>query len=494
MELKFVLDCDESFKKKAAYTFETFFRILGLEGRLVEPGALLPQDILIWYGSTQSNLSAQVLFIEADRDAPHFFRDRKKFDPSRAKKFQFNGEESVALFYGDQFGRNPKEVISADGRTHHLHVDVVASAFYFLSCWHEIISEDRDRHDRFPASSSLQHTLGILRTPVVNQYVGILKVGIEKVLGHPLEETPRFGGKKFAVCITHDIDYIRKWTPGILYRELVQYFLLGGKNKRIGKRLERLRSFVKALSGSNDPYRSSLEKILDFEKETGVHATFFLKTGGSSKHDASYRIRTGYIRKLLQRCETEGHEVGIHPSYNAYLDLSRMREEKRRLDHASGRPSSSVRQHFLRFRVPETWRIQAELGLLYDTTLGYADHEGFRAGICHPFRPYDVSRDEVIDLWEIPLVAMDGTFQSYRGKSPEESLEIIKSLIGEIRKYRGVAVLLFHNTCYDDLDFQGWGRVFEKSIAFSLEEGGFVGSGREVLNSYIQSLNLPDDP
>jgi hypothetical protein len=97
----------------------------------------------------------------------------------------------------------------------------------------------------------------------------------------------------------------------------------------------------------------------------------------------------------------------------------------------------------------------------------------------------------VIEIWEVPLLAMDGTFQSYRNKSAEESLEIIKELILTVRKYSGVGVLLFHNTCYDQLDFPGWGRVFESSLEFALAQGAFVGSTSEILDSYLRTLNPP---
>jgi hypothetical protein len=189
--------------------------------------------------------------------------------------------------------------------------------------------------------------------------------------------------------------------------------------------------------------------------------------------------------------ETAGHEIGLHPSYNAFASPSKIGAEKERLDHVLRSKAKGVRQHFLRFKIPETWRAQAELGFEHDATLGFPGHEGFRAAICHPFRPYDSQKDEVIGIWEVPLLAMDGTLQSYRNKSAEESLEIIRELILTVKKYRGVGVLLFHNTCYDELDFPGWGHVFESSLEFALAEGAFVGSASEILNSYLRTLNPP---
>jgi hypothetical protein len=162
-----------------------------------------------------------------------------------------------------------------------------------------------------------------------------------------------------------------------------------------------------------------------------------------------------------------------------------MQKEKERLDAGLPKKSGAVRQHFLRFAVPLTWRLQAQCGFVYDSTLGHSEYEGFRTGFCHPFRVYDYERDEVMNLWEIPLIAMDGTLADYRGLSPEESFDYIKQLILTTKRYGGVCVLLFHNTCYDDFDFPGWGKLFERCLSFAQSEGALLGSGREVLQAFL---------
>jgi peptidoglycan/xylan/chitin deacetylase (PgdA/CDA1 family) len=486
-EVQLVLDCEDFFKKKAAYTLETLFQVLGLGFRFLDPKEVSSDDIVIWYGHERPNVDGTVLFIHANREAQSLFRRQLPLDASRAKEITLEGEESLALFFDEEFESNPAAVVSGDDRFRTIHVDIIASAFYFLSCWQEVTSSERDRHERFPASASLQHHHGLLHLPIVNQYIMLLCRELERLSGQRIPQSPRFAGRDFAVCMTHDVDYLRKWTLGIVYRELVQYFLLGREDGDFGRRLKRLRAFLKALSVQADPYRSSIGRILKLEKESGVHSTFYLKTGVTSRHDVSYRLNDGYGHEFLRALEAGGHEVGLHPSYNAFLDRGKMKVEKERLEGALHVKPAGVRQHFLRFRIPETWKIQAELGFIHDATLGFSDHEGFRAAVCHPFRPYDIDNEDVIPMWEIPLLAMDGTFQSYRSKSAEESLEIIKSLIRTVKKYHGVGVLLFHNTCYDELDYPGWGRVFEESLRFSLEEGAFVGSALEILNSYLET-------
>jgi peptidoglycan/xylan/chitin deacetylase (PgdA/CDA1 family) len=490
-EVHVVLDCEDSFKKKAAYTFETFFQIHGLRFRFCDPKEISSADVVIWYGQEKPNVAGPVLFIHASREAQSLFQRRLPLDTSRVKATTLEGEESLALFFDEEFERSPAAVVSGDNRCRVIHVDIVASAFYFLSCWQEITSSERDRHKRFPASASLQYHHGLLHSPLVNQYSMLVRRELETLSGQHIPQMSRFAGRDFAVCMTHDVDYLRKWTLGIVYREFMQYFLLGKNDGDVRKRVKRFRSFLRALSVQDDPYRSSVRRILKVEKESGVHSTFYFKTGVTSRHDAGYRLSDGYGQSLLRTLAADGHEAGLHPSYNAYLDRRKMKVEKERLEDALHARPVGVRQHFLRFRIPETWQIQAELGFVHDATLGFSDHEGFRAGICHPFHPYEVEKDEVLSIWEIPLLVMDATFQSYRGKSAEESLEIIKQLITTVKKHRGVGVLLFHNTCYDELDNPGWGGVFEASLRFALEEGAFVGSASEILDSYLKTLNSP---
>jgi peptidoglycan/xylan/chitin deacetylase (PgdA/CDA1 family) len=490
-QIQIVLDCEDSFKKKAAYTFETFFQILGLPFRFVDSNEVSSSDIGIWYGREIPKISGRVLFIHGNLEAQLLFHQLLQLDKSVVKKTKLDGEDSLALFYDEEFGREGASFISGDDRCRIVHVDIVASAFYFLSCWQEITSTERDQHERFPASASLQYHHGLLHTPIVDQYAQLIGQELERLSGRSIAQIPRFYGKDFAVCMTHDVDYIRKWSLGIIYRELVRYLLLGKGGKNLGGRLKRARAFFQAISARDDPYRSSLEKILSVEKNAGIHATYYLKTGATSRHDVSYRINDGYGRNLVTSLETAGHEIGLHPSYNSFTGSRKIGAEKERLDHVLRAKAGGLRQHFLRFKIPETWRAQAELGFEHDATLGFPGHEGFRAAICHPFRPYDSEKDEVIGIWEVPLLAMDGTFQSYRNKSAEESLEIIKELILTVKKYHGVGVLLFHNTCYDELDFPGWGRVFESSLEFALAEGAFVGSTSEILNSYLRTLNPP---
>jgi len=124
----------------------------------------------------------------------------------------------------------------------------------------------------------------------------------------------------------------------------------------------------------------------------------------------------------------------------------RLAAEKARLDAVLGETHYGGRQHYLRFQAPDTWRHWEQVGLAYDSTLAFADHEGFRGGTCHPFRPFDVQQDRELNLWEHPLIVMDRTLLNYRGLAPAQAVERVLQLARRCKSVEGDLILLWHNS------------------------------------------------
>lgn len=119
---------------------------------------------------------------------------------------------------------------------------------------------------------------------------------------------------------------------------------------------------------------------------------------------------------------------------------------------------------------------------MYDTTLGYADHEGFRAGVCHPFKPFNMLHNKIIVIWEIPLVIMDVTLANYRRMSYKFGYEIIKSYIKIIEKYKGTLVFLYHNFFIDEAP--GWENIYDSVLDMTARENALITSGNEIIRLY----------
>ena len=129
------------------------------------------------------------------------------------------------------------------------------------------------------------------------------------------------------------------------------------------------------------------------------------------------------------------------------------------MDVLLGGQNYGGRQHYLRFKVPNTWYHWANLGLTYDSSLGYPKYTGFRCGTCHPFQPFDIASDTMIDIWEYPLIVMDGTLKIHRQLTPEQGEQHIMKLARRCLDVKGNFVMLWHNSSLHR-DWQSWGEMY----------------------------------
>jgi peptidoglycan/xylan/chitin deacetylase (PgdA/CDA1 family) len=344
---------------------------------------------------------------------------------------------------------------------HTIPFDLPAAALFFLGLHEQWCSDSRDAFGRYTASQSLLGRHKLLDVPVASSWGRLLRIMLRQA-GFNLPDGPGFQGKSHALCMTHDIDYLSKYTPGLLFREIVKNFLFNRRHVPGRERLRRLGEYIGFGVSGRDPYRESIRRMLEDERTAGMKASWLFKAGGNDKRDVTYNIRGAAAAQALRRIREDGHDIGIHPSFNAHTDAGMFRKETQRLMQVLGRPPRTVRQHYLRFDYPTTWRIQVENGCEVDSTLGFAEQEGFRNGFCHPFLPFDFERGEALPILEVPLTVMDGTLAGYRELDTAASLQRIRDMHSTVRAENGVLVLLFHNTVFDAHDFPGWGEVFHE--------------------------------
>jgi peptidoglycan/xylan/chitin deacetylase (PgdA/CDA1 family) len=125
-------------------------------------------------------------------------------------------------------------------------------------------------------------------------------------------------------------------------------------------------------------------------------------------------------------------------------------QEKKILEDIIGKKIVGYRNQYLKFKIPDTWEMLSEAGFKYDTTFGYADCAGFRNGMCHPFKPFNLNTGKEIDILEIPLVIMDCTLlRDYMRLDFERAWKLTKLLINRVEQYNGVITILWHNNFYD---------------------------------------------
>jgi peptidoglycan/xylan/chitin deacetylase (PgdA/CDA1 family) len=328
-----------------------------------------------------------------------------------------------------------------------LSIDVFGSVFFLLTRYEEVVRPVRDRHDRFPASASLAAAEGFLDRPLADEYVDILWMAM-RTLWPGIVRRP----STYRLRLTHDIDeaWAARGRPvGRVVRALAGDAL---RRRDVGLAARRFRSLLDARVGrvDHDPY-NTFDFLMDTSERHDIRTTFYVVAGRTDRRfDGHYELSDPLVGKLLRRIHDRGHEVGLHPSYGAYLSAERTQEEfdlLRAACSAAGfdQPAWGVRQHYLRFENPTTWRIQETVGFEHDSTIGFADHVGFRAGTCREYPVFDLLDRRRLALRERPLLVMDVSLFDYMAAEDGEAADRVKTIIDACRRQRGDAVLLFHN-------------------------------------------------
>ncbi|MCH2159782.1 MAG: polysaccharide deacetylase family protein [Oleiphilaceae bacterium] len=318
-------------------------------------------------------------------------------------------------------------------------VDIFAGAFFMLTRWEEYVNKARDAHDRFPAAESLAFKYGFLERPIVNEYVEFFWTLLTR-LGY-------LGARKersFTIVPTHDVDSTFFWRDsGFVVKTLAGDIL---KRKSLTQFWYNFIEILKVgLSSAKDRF-DTFDELMAISEGADVKSHFFFMSGGNSKYDNAYEIESRKTKRLIKSIKERGHYIGIHPSYNSYLDADMLEKEIARLAFVSEQEIVHGRHHVLRYDVAITPTLWNELNMKWDSTLGYAEHNGFRAGVCYPFSMYDFLRRKKLCLTQKPLVFMEVTDFKYRSLTLAQALNATNNLLSVVKKYNGEFVCLWHNS------------------------------------------------
>lgn len=365
-------------------------------------------------------------------------------------KNQFTPGENIPVLYGsEELSVSPEQIICG--------IDLFASSFFMLTRWEEYVNKERDMHNRFPARASVAYKFGFLDRPIVNEYVEMLW-NMLKHLGIEQERKQR----KFQYILTHDVDHIEYWkSPWVLIKRVGAEMI---KRKSIKGATESFKDFINVKIGkSRDPY-DTFDLLMDISESIGVKSHFYFMSGGLTSYDNRYNIDSIRAKEIIRKIEERDHIIGLHPSFNTYNNKEQWQMEKKKLEEVLGYQVKEGRQHFLRFEVPFTWRIWEENGMEFDSTLGYADREGFRCGTCYDFPVFDFLQRRKLQLREYPLIVMEGSFTTYQSIEPIVMENRINMLISKVKRYNGNFVYLWHNSSFKVGKWRDFDRVYSKTL------------------------------
>jgi hypothetical protein len=344
--------------------------------------------------------------------------------------------------------------------------DELAEAFFHLARVEER-GGARDQHGRFPASASC---LDPLDPP------------LERLRARLGNEPPRWGGARFAVALTHDVDTPWRWTRigvrGAAAR--LKSHALAGRGRAALREARALSTVPVHRLRRTDP-NWSFERVVGIERARGAASTFFVMAGHRHAADGASPETYDRLRpRLVETLRAGGSEIGLHGSYTAAEDPALLEGEKEALEALAG-PVAGQRYHYLRVDPHANLEPLERLGFTYDSSLGFSDAIGFRAGIAHPFRPWDFARDRPLDLVEIPLAVMDATFEErYLGLSARRAEPLVRRLLEDAAERGGGFAVLWHTDRFDPASSQRWDRLYEQVIDAVYELGGTCMSAAEL--------------
>jgi hypothetical protein len=314
--------------------------------------------------------------------------------------------------------------------------DLFAASFYLLTLYEEFFPKLLDEHGRFSPNESLAYRNGFLEIPLIDRWAYALKE--ELIKKYP---DTKFKKRGFRFISTFDIDF-----PYLYLKKGLIKSIGGAMRDLLNRQFEKITSRIAVhLRMKPDPYMEAIQWIDRIHKEAGKSYYLFalMKDRGKYGRKTFYPLTTYY--RYLKNLNSA--IVGLHPSYDTYLNPGQLFLEKKRLEKALGKTGIiTTRQHFLRMRVPETFRHLEAAGFQEDFTTAFARIPGFRSGTALPYYFYDVEKDTTGELLLHPTIIMDACLITHLGLRPEEALEKIKRLIDECKQSRGDFVSLWHNS------------------------------------------------
>lgn len=451
MKINIIVKAGESVREKIKYGFTVLLQPLRAEITFTD--GVREEAVNIFYGK-QPPPDQKLLRLTPSDELEDCIKNSTAPNISHVEWFEFGNKRLPKLF--------PIQASVFD-------FDIAAATFMLASEFQDLVSLERDEFDRLRAMDSLQDKLGILDFPVVNYYSMFLKKKLEEFFAVELE-MKKYGEADHALALTHDIDYTSSLNLRMIKRNIFGHAILNNDSLTPNERAMKLLYPLFAIAGYNLP-RAGLKFLRKIETQKTLKSTFFIKTGATAKQDMNYNCRSRSFKRFIASLVDGGFEIGIHPSMKTYINGNHMRIEKERLEKLTGKQISSVRQHYLKFSAGKTTGIWENVGMKYDSTLGFSRKAGFRNSAAFPFPLYNFEKDRISTVTELPLIIMDGTFADNRNIKPDETFDKMKKLIDETKSAHGAASILFHNSLTDPIDFPGYKDIFEQLLTEAKTDG-----------------------
>jgi peptidoglycan/xylan/chitin deacetylase (PgdA/CDA1 family) len=334
--------------------------------------------------------------------------------------------------------RSALVLLERDGQT------VVRVGFDLFSEIHDLLR--RGQPSCFAAIPTVELHIDLVRQLIIRHSI-------------PLVEVPPIPvGFNFIACLTHDVDHARVRNHffdgtmfGFLFRALVGSigdWIRGRKSFRaLVKNYRAVLCLPFVYLGWARDFWDQFDRYLEIEKDAG--STFFVipreGEGGQDLHGRKFprraaRYRVRQIAANLAKLVSAGREIAVH-GIDGWRDSSKGEMELHLLESLRNTSENGVRMHWLFFDERSPTLLESA-GYTYDSTIGYNDAVGYRAGTAQVFKPLQAER-----LLELPMNVMDTAlfYPSRMNLSPWEAHREVGALLKNACRFGGVLTVSWHD-------------------------------------------------
>ncbi|MBZ5510150.1 MAG: hypothetical protein LAN70_03165 [Acidobacteriia bacterium] len=295
-------------------------------------------------------------------------------------------------------------------------------------------------------------------SPTLDLHIAFLRDVIRSAGISLIEIPPVPFGYRFIACLTHDVDhpFVRRHKFdhtmfGFLYRALIGSAI--DLFRRRTSAFNLLHNWLAALKlpfvhlGLAKDFWSGFERYQEIEG--GSPSSFFIipfrNNPGRGSDGCAPRFRgatygASDVADQVHRLLAADCEVGLH-GIDAWVDSAKGREELNEIRLITGARNIGVRMHWLFFDEQSPVALESA-GASYDSTVGYNETIGYRAGTGQVYKPLNATT-----LLELPLHVMDTAlfYPSHLHLSPEDAQSRINDIIENAVRQGGCVTVNWHD-------------------------------------------------
>lgn len=298
-------------------------------------------------------------------------------------------------------------------------------------------------------------------------------------------------GHPYMVCLTHDVDFvsIRSYGVGRTFQGFLKRALFGSWKRMLNGSLTWKGLFKNYAAVLSIPL-VHLRVLKDFwmqfdayrQMEEPNRSTFFLipfkhRPGEQVAEPYPHRRASRYdvedVREEVLPLVEEGWEMGLH-GIDAWRDAECGKVEKTRIESVLNRNMRGIRMHWLCSNV-HTNQVLDEAGFEYDSTCGYNETVGFRAGTSQVFKPLDAGT-----LLEVPMHIQDVAlfYPAFMNLDEDTAWNQCRDVLEECKRYAGVLTVLWHMRSL--APERQWGGFYRRLLERFRADDAWIGTAGQV--------------